>query len=111
MTFCRKLRSPSFQRLNLTNQLSSASFYKEERGGEVDNYIHGRAWYENKEAIPVLEDVIGEVKDGVRRIRVVLDGREPYLQAANDYILGYVAFHKSVRRYRLWDVGLGEHRA
>ncbi|KAF4909022.1 Alpha-cuprenene synthase COP6 [Colletotrichum fructicola] len=95
--------------LALTNDI--LSFYKEERNGEVDNYVHGRAWYENKEATQVLEDVIGEVKEGVRRIRVVLDGREPYLQATNDYILGYVAFHKLVRRYRLWEVGLGEHRA
>ncbi|KAF4833913.1 Alpha-cuprenene synthase COP6 [Colletotrichum tropicale] len=95
--------------LALTNDI--LSFYKEERNGEVDNYIHGRAWYENKEATQVLEDVISEVKEGVRRIRVVLDGREPYLQATNDYMLGYVAFHKFVRRYRLWEVGLGEHQA
>lgn len=49
-----------------------------------------------------------EQREGVRRMRVVLEGREPYLQAVDEHINGYVAFHKSNDRYRLWEVGLGE---
>lgn len=83
-------------------------FYKEERAGDRKNYIHNRGWYENKPALTVLNELMDEQRESVRRMRVVLDGREPYLQAVNDHITGYVAFHKLNDRYRLWEVGLGE---
>ncbi|KAM0074413.1 hypothetical protein ACKRZS_013736 [Fusarium odoratissimum] len=33
--------------IGLTND--ALSFYKEEKAGETHNYIHNRAWYENKD--------------------------------------------------------------
>ncbi|KAH6871498.1 isoprenoid synthase domain-containing protein [Thelonectria olida] len=84
------------------------SFYKEEKAGEGYNYIHNRGWYENKDALVVFSEIIAEVRESVERMRLVLKGREPYLQLLNSYLLGYIAFHRLNSRYRLWEVGLGE---
>lgn len=65
-------------------------------------------WYQNKAALPVLGDLMDEVRAAVRRMHIVLDGREPYLQAVDEHIVGYVAFHKLNARYKLWEVGLGD---
>ncbi|KAH8896096.1 terpenoid synthase [Thozetella sp. PMI_491] len=84
------------------------SFCKEESSGERDNYIKSRAFYENRDAYDVLENVVKETVDAHRRIQTVLKGREPYAQAWDDHALGYVAKHKAIERYRLWGLGQGE---
>ncbi|KAH9995696.1 isoprenoid synthase domain-containing protein [Xylariaceae sp. FL0662B] len=84
------------------------SFYKEERAGEKHNYLHNRARYENKDVRRVLKDVITEARDIARRMRLVVEGRQPYAQALDNHILGYISFHTLNDRYRLWEVGLGE---
>ncbi|KAI1485226.1 isoprenoid synthase domain-containing protein [Biscogniauxia mediterranea] len=84
------------------------SFYKEEKAGEKDNYIHVRAAYAGKDVLSTLQDVIEEDVNCVRRIQLVVRGREPYAQALHDHIMGFVRFHTTAERYRLAEVGLGE---
>ncbi|KAM0280042.1 hypothetical protein ACHAO9_011435 [Fusarium lateritium] len=91
---------------SLTNDI--LSFWKEEVAGEQYNYIHNTGWYEDKDARTVFEDVIDDVKTKTQNMRLVLNGRNPYLQLLNSHMLGYISFHKLISRYKLWEVGLGE---
>ncbi|KAH8898292.1 terpenoid synthase [Thozetella sp. PMI_491] len=84
------------------------SFFKEEKAGEKDNYIHGRAFYAKKDAGTVIEEVAKEAVDAFRRTMIIFEGREPYRQAWHDHAMGYVAFHKAVERYKLGTMGLAE---
>ncbi|KAI0441627.1 isoprenoid synthase domain-containing protein [Xylaria telfairii] len=92
--------------ISFTNDI--LSFYKEEKAGEEDNYLHNRAFYEGKDIYTVFREVIQEDVDAHRRIMVVLHGREPYAQAWHEHAMGFVAMHKGMERYRLWELGLGE---
>lgn len=56
----------------------------------------------------MLGKVIEQTQNAVRRMRVVVKGREPYEQALNNHILGYIAFHTLSDRYMLSEIGLGE---
>ncbi|KAI0844291.1 terpenoid synthase [Daldinia vernicosa] len=84
------------------------SFYKEEKAKEKENYVNYRAHYEGNDTRTVLREIIEQTQNAVQRMRVVVKGREPYEQALNDHILGYVAFHILSDRYRLSEIGLGE---
>ncbi|KAI8956731.1 terpenoid synthase [Daldinia sp. FL1419] len=84
------------------------SFYKEDQAGEKDNYIHSRAYYEGKHPQTVLGEVIEEAEKAVWRMRVAIKGREPYEQALNSHVLGYIWFHVISSRYKLSEIGLGE---
>ncbi|KAF3927246.1 hypothetical protein ABW20_dc0107968 [Dactylellina cionopaga] len=84
------------------------SFYKEELNGDTDNYIRNRTHYENKDVMSVLKDIIGDLVDSHDRIFTVLKGREQYMKAWHNHAMGSIAFHKLTKRYRLWEVGLGE---
>ncbi|CAG1974723.1 unnamed protein product [Fusarium graminearum] len=94
--------------IGLTNDI--LSFWKEEQAGEKHNYIHSRGWYEDKDTWSTFEDIVDDVKLKTRNMRLVLNGRDTYLQLLNSHLLGYIAFHKLNTRYRLWEVGLGEQR-
>lgn len=76
--------------------------------GEKDNYMHNRAFYEGKDIYSVYGEVIQENVDAHRRIEIILSGREPYAQAWREHAMGFVALHKSMERYRLRELGLGE---
>ncbi|KAI1126966.1 isoprenoid synthase domain-containing protein [Nemania abortiva] len=84
------------------------SFYKEEKAGEKDNYMHSRAFYEAKDVYTVFKEVVQESVDAHRRIQVVLCGREPYARAWHEHAMGFVAMHKAMGRYKLHELGLGE---
>ncbi|XXH04291.1 hypothetical protein Hte_010705 [Hypoxylon texense] len=88
------------------------SFYKEEKAGEKHNYIHNVARYERRDARSVLKDTISEVKNGISRMRAVVKGKQPYEQALNDYLVGYIDFHMTGigDRYLLGEIGLGDTR-
>ncbi|KAI0869874.1 isoprenoid synthase domain-containing protein [Hypoxylon argillaceum] len=92
--------------ISFTNDI--LSFYKEEKAGEEDNYMHSRASYEGKDIYTVFKEVIQENIDAHRRIQVVLCGREPYGRAWHEHAMGFVAMHKAMGRYRLHELGLGE---
>ncbi|KAI1472128.1 terpenoid synthase [Daldinia caldariorum] len=82
------------------------SFYKEEKAGDRYNYIHYRASYDGKDTRTVLREIIQQMQDAVRRMRVVVDGRQPYEQGLNDHILGYIGYHILSDRYKLAEIGL-----
>lgn len=63
--------------------------------------------YENKSPLAVLTDIIEEAQQAYRRVESILNGREPYKLAAQDYVRGSVAFHMVNKRYRLSEIGLG----
>ncbi|CEI38414.1 hypothetical protein FVEN_g12121 [Fusarium venenatum] len=92
--------------IGLTNDI--LSFWKEEQAGEKHNYIHTRGWYDDKDTWSTFEDIVDDVRLKTRNMRLVLKGRNPYLQLLNSHLLGYIAFHKLNTRYRLWEIGLGE---
>ncbi|KAF5653730.1 longiborneol synthase [Fusarium sp. NRRL 25303] len=92
--------------IGLTNDV--LSFYKEEMVGETHNYIHNRGWYEDKDPEFVFAEIVDEITTKTQQMRLVLEGREPYLNLLNTHLLGYIAFHKLNSRYRLWEVGLGK---
>ncbi|KAI1778682.1 terpenoid synthase [Hypoxylon cercidicola] len=85
------------------------SFYKEEKAGEMNNYIHNAARYEGKDARSVLKDTISRIRDAITRMRIVVKGRQPYEQVLNTYIVGFIEFHMK-GRYKLEELGLGDPR-
>ncbi|KAI1178557.1 isoprenoid synthase domain-containing protein [Nemania sp. FL0916] len=93
--------------ISFTNDI--LSFYKEEKAGEKNNYLHSRAFYEGKDVYTVFRDVMQETVEAHRRIQVVLQGREPYAQAWHAHAMGFVAMHKTQNeRYHLRELGLSE---
>ena len=83
-------------------------FYKEEKVGEKHNYLHNRAFYEGGDVFDTLKATIREVVDGHRCVQTILKGKSSHLRAWNDHIMGFIAFHKSVDRYQLSELGFGE---
>lgn len=78
--------------------------------GEKSNYIHNRAFAETKDVYQVFEAVVKDILEAHRRIILVVgeNDKENYYQAWLDHAMGYVAFHRSLERYRLREIGLGE---
>ncbi|KAK6064484.1 hypothetical protein SCUP234_12993 [Seiridium cupressi] len=84
------------------------SFYKEEKAGEMDNYVRTMSMYESKEPILVLKDLATKVFVALDRIRSIMNGKAEYANACDKHEKGYVAFHTLSRRYKLYEIGLGE---
>lgn len=84
------------------------SFYKEELGGDVRNYIHNRANAEGKKVMTILADVAQESLDAAGRVDAILAGRGKYAQSWTDSVRGYMAMHTTNARYKLTDLGLSE---
>ena len=84
------------------------SFYKEEKDGEKHNYMHNRATYERTDVYTTLKAAIKEAVGIQHRMQRILRGKESHMRACNDHCMGYVSFHKSLDRYRLSELGLGE---
>lgn len=72
--------------------------------------MHNRAFAEGKDVYEVFETVVEEIIAAQRRIMLVFEktGKEKYSQVWLDHAMGYVAFHRSLERYRLCEIGLGE---
>ncbi|KII85786.1 hypothetical protein PLICRDRAFT_295925 [Plicaturopsis crispa FD-325 SS-3] len=82
------------------------SFYKEEDAGEDDNQVSLIAKSRNiskKEALRLVEDEVVTAYDNVVHI---LAPHEPALRAFKQFCKGYIAFHSSVKRYRLHELNL-----
>jgi len=58
----------------------------------------------------VYKDLIAETVDAQKRILQVLEGRDAYARAWKANAIGYIAFHKNSKRYRLDDMALAESR-
>lgn len=70
--------------------------------------MHIRATYENVDVYDVFRQVIEETVDAHRRIKLVLEGKDPYAQLWQDHALGFVSFHTTSDRYKLRDLCLNE---
>lgn len=75
------------------------------------NYIHQRASYESRDVTAVLRSATKECIEAVKRISVVLDGREPYRQAWLSHLYGYLHMHRITNRYKLYEIGLAEEKS
>ncbi|KAM3530934.1 hypothetical protein MY4038_004697 [Beauveria bassiana] len=82
------------------------SFYKEVANGETDTYIHKQAAYAKCGLYVALEKTAQDVIGCTRRIRAVLKGKGIYERSWLLYIAGYIQWHTTVRRYKLYEVGV-----
>ncbi|EKM53556.1 uncharacterized protein PHACADRAFT_211235 [Phanerochaete carnosa HHB-10118-sp] len=82
----------------LVNDL--CSLYKVELVGEKDNFIHDRAYVTSKDIEATLMDTLEDAVDAVNRGREILEG-EQERQAWESHVMGYVAFHSMIPRYKL----------
>ncbi|KAI0714028.1 terpenoid synthase [Cerioporus squamosus] len=80
------------------------SFYKETLAGETDNYVHLRAAAEQKPPITVLQEVVDENLESIRKIEELAACQPGLTEICHSFVMGYVEFHFSARRYRLEEV-------
>jgi len=88
----------------VTNDL--LSFHKEELAGEKTNYIHNRAYVENKAPLQVLDEISQELLSSRDAIRVALANSPNALKAWKDFERGYIGWHIAQDRYKLDDLDL-----
>ncbi|KAF8584202.1 terpenoid synthase [Ramaria rubella] len=82
------------------------SFHKEELAGETGNYIHNRAYVDNKAPVKVLADMVEELRVSRNAIHVALASSPEALKTWIVFERGYVAWHVGQDRYKLRDLGL-----
>ncbi|KAJ3555390.1 hypothetical protein NM688_g2602 [Phlebia brevispora] len=75
------------------------SFYKEERAGEQNNYMHDLSTVTRKDVSSVMFDVVQDVAACLHRARAVLDGDA--LDVLEHFIQGYTFFHFTIPRYEV----------
>ncbi|KAJ7867159.1 hypothetical protein B0H13DRAFT_1636256, partial [Mycena leptocephala] len=81
------------------------SFYKEELAGETTNYVHSRAKTTLKHPKRVLVEMVREVGDLHVRIAATLEKHPEALAAWKSFEDGFIAFHLSMKRYKLSELG------
>ncbi|KAK1623377.1 hypothetical protein BDP81DRAFT_399398 [Colletotrichum phormii] len=79
--------------INLTNDILSS--YKEEKAGEVRNYIHKQALSLNQSPLSILESVILETVVAYNRSRAILNNSHPYEGIWHAYAMGCVGTAKA----------------
>ncbi|KAJ6459594.1 isoprenoid synthase domain-containing protein [Mycena sanguinolenta] len=82
------------------------SFYKEELAGETTNQVHLRADTTGKHPKRVLVEMVEEVRDLHIRITATLEKQPEALAAWKTFEYGYLAWHLSIERYKLSQLGL-----
>ncbi len=84
-----------------TSNSDVLSFYKEELAGDENTLISftARSLGANKNV--VLRDLANEVIETDKNVRLVLASDGAALRAYNAFVEQYVAFHRSLPRYRL----------
>ncbi|KAK1522565.1 longiborneol synthase [Colletotrichum costaricense] len=90
--------------INLTNDI--LSFYKEEKAGEIRNYIHKSALSSGRSPLEVLESAISESALAYSRTEAILRDSRPYDELWHAYAMGYIAMHFNTRRYYLSEITL-----
>ncbi|ETW80519.1 putative terpene cyclase [Heterobasidion irregulare TC 32-1] len=90
--------------IDLANDL--LSFYKEEHAGESANYIHTRAFVEEKVPIQVLAEVANDLRSSTSSILATIAQRPKAIRAWRFYQHGYVYWHLTQDRYKLQDLSL-----
>ncbi|KAI0822011.1 terpenoid synthase [Trametes gibbosa] len=84
------------------------SFYKEWLDGETNNYIHTRAVAEERDVLPVLNDLCEEVLDTMRRVTAITSSDALLANTCRGYLMGNIEFHFRAKRYRLAELQLPE---
>ncbi|ETW80864.1 putative terpene cyclase [Heterobasidion irregulare TC 32-1] len=90
--------------IDLANDL--LSFYKEEHAGDSANYIHTRAFVEEKAPIQVLDEVANDLHSSASSILATITQCPKAIRAWRFCQYGYVHWHLSQDRYKLKDLGL-----
>ncbi|KAJ6569352.1 isoprenoid synthase domain-containing protein [Mycena capillaripes] len=83
------------------------SFYKEELAGENTNYVHVRSKTTLKHPKRVLVEMVQECADLHNRITATLEKQPEALAAWEAFENGFIAFHLSMGRYKLSELGFG----
>ncbi|RPD78014.1 terpenoid synthase, partial [Lentinus tigrinus ALCF2SS1-7] len=100
--YLQMLPPTSVQPNLVEHSLYSLSFYKETLAGETDNYVHMRANAENKSPFVVLQELVDENLESVRKIEKLGASQPRFLtEICHSFMMGYVEFHFNARRYRL----------
>ncbi|KAF7350598.1 Terpenoid synthase [Mycena sanguinolenta] len=81
------------------------SFYKEELAGETTNYVHVRSKTSLKTPKQVLVEMVHEVGNIHTRVAATLAGHPEALAAWTTFETGYIAWHLSIERYKLSQLG------
>ncbi|KAJ7704383.1 isoprenoid synthase domain-containing protein [Mycena rosella] len=89
--------------LSLLNDI--LSFYKEDLAGETMNYVSVRAKVSGKQPTGVLLEMVEEVGDLHRRVAEILEGNPDAVAAWAALEHGVIAWHFSLSRYKLSDLG------
>ena len=76
------------------------SFYKEEKRGETNNFMHDRARVTGKDVRVVLLELLEEVVASCHKAREILQG-EQEREAWERFLSGYISFHLMTPRYEL----------
>ncbi|KAJ7258172.1 isoprenoid synthase domain-containing protein [Mycena rebaudengoi] len=82
------------------------SFYKEELEGDTMNYVQIRARVSCKPPKQILLEMVREVGELHRRISETLSGSSEVLGAWKTLEYGFIAWHLSIERYKLSQLGL-----
>ncbi|KAH9477966.1 Monoterpene synthase 25 [Psilocybe cubensis] len=82
------------------------SFYKEYLSGEKHNYVYNRANVEQRSIPDTLRATLDDALAAHGRITRGLEDTEAYLPW-KEFVNGYMAFHVTLKRYRLHDLNLG----
>ena len=78
------------------------SFYKEEKGGETQNYVSQIALLRGVTKHEVLRGLLDETSSTIRRMQGMLTGPERW--AWDEFIVGYTQFHLESARYLMREV-------
>ncbi|KAJ6557529.1 isoprenoid synthase domain-containing protein [Mycena capillaripes] len=83
------------------------SFYKEEFAGETTSYVQVRSKATLKHPKLVLVEMVQECADLHNRISATLEKHPEALAAWETFENGFIAFHLSMGRYKLSELGFG----
>lgn len=79
------------------------SFYKEEIGEDVANYIRDRARVTGKSSLDTLREVIDETVEAADRVRIIL-GEGAARDVWDTFAMRFIKFHCASPRYRLAEI-------
>ncbi|KDR72292.1 hypothetical protein GALMADRAFT_1343921 [Galerina marginata CBS 339.88] len=87
---------------NLVNDV--LSFHKEYLAGETNNYVSNRAHVTRRHILDTLQDVVDDSLAAHARVTKVLHSTDAAIHWKR-FVNGHMAFHFTLKRYRLDDLG------
>ncbi|KAF8458283.1 hypothetical protein JB92DRAFT_3078677 [Gautieria morchelliformis] len=86
--------------------MSFMKFHKENLEGETANYIHTRAYIDNKAPLQVLAEIAEELRTAINTIHLALSDSPRALHTWEVFEHGYITWHITQVRYKLKDLDL-----